>query len=255
MSTRASILGLLALAALTTGCIQPRAVGHFGDGAFYLTRGHYRVRYASAGAPRLLADAWRLESYRFDERGHPIEASRDPRFLHTYDAQALVPTLRPGRHQGALVMERYDLWFRHEEGRGAIWARSAPLAHRWSGMDPIHLAHAGVYGMDGRWGPPPDLIGLGMPTHFLVGVHRERLARVDGQSAYTMTFDLVPRADPGARPSRTTIIVVQPPSAIFAERRVRARMAVVFGCTSPPERHDEVLADLEQLVRRVDFAP
>lgn len=254
MSTRASILCLLTLAALATGCMRPRAIGHFGDGAFYLTRGHYRVRYVSEDAPRLLSDAWRLESYRFDERGHPIEGSRDERFLSTYDEQALSPAYR-SRRSRPLVMERYDLWFEHEDGRGAIWARSAPLAHRWSGMDPVHLAHAGVYGIDGRWGPPPDLVGLGSPTHFLVGVHRERPARVDGHSAYTMTFDLVPRANPGAQPSRTTIVVVQPPSAVLAERRLRARMAVVFGCTSAPEAHEEIVADLERLVRRVDFAP
>lgn len=254
MSIRARTLALVTLAALAGGCIQPRAIGHFGEGAFYLTRGHYRVRYGSEDAPRLLSEQWRLESYRFDAQGHPIEGSRAARFLSTYDAHALSPTLR-ARRSHPLVMERYDLWFGHRDGRGAIWARSAPLASRWSGMDPLHLAHAGVYGIDGRWGPPPDLVGLGAPTHVLVGVLRERPARVDGHPAYAMTFDLVPRADPGAAPSRTTLVVVQPPSAVFAERRVRARMAVVFGCTSPPERHEEVVAELEQLVRRVDFAP
>lgn len=253
MSARGIRCALLALAALASGCIHPRAMGHFGEGAFYMSRGHYRVRYMNAEARRLLPSGWTLESYRFDDDGRPIDGRRDARFTSAYDAR----TFSPGGRPRVFAAPRFDLWFRHEDGKGAIWARTMPLTPAWSQLRPIQLAHAGVYGRDGRWGPSPDLLGLEPVAHRITAVHRERPARVDGQPAYAMTFDVAVRTVEGAHTSRTTIVVVAPPRALFVERRarVRARAAVVFGCTSAAEHHDQALADLERLVRRVDFAP
>lgn len=244
-----AIMGSALLLALASGCMTPRAIGHFGEGAFYLTRGHYRVRYVSGEEQRLLPPDWTLESYLFDEQGHPIEGRSDPSFVSGYDGAALVPD---GRSR-PFTAERFDLWFRREDGRSAIWARTVPLGPRWSGLEPVHVAHAGVYGRDGRWGPVPDLIGGGALIHRVV---EERPARVDGRPAYAMTFDLAPNIEQ-PEPARITFVVVAPPEVLFIERRarVRVRAAIVFGCSSPSEQHDEVVAELESLVRRVDLAP
>lgn len=245
MTARITSSALVAL--VLAGCVGPRAVGHFGENAFYHARDHYRVRYLPH-APQysLLPEGWRLESYVFDDAGRPLEASRDPRFVQLYDADT-----RSGRVAQVLA-ERFDLYFAEDSGDATMWARTMPLDGYWQGLDIAFLMRAAVAHI-GRDPRAPDVLGT-RGYRFLADVIGDRSARVDGHRAHAVTFDVrMPAGENSVAQRRVTVVGIEIEHHRWREGRVRRPMLLVFGYASSPSAHLATRATFERFVSRVDL--
>lgn len=245
----ATTLALLVLASSLGGCMRPRPVGHFGENAFYLSRAHYRVRYLEGRA--LAPGDWRLSSYEFDGDGRPIRARHDSRFWTTYDQSELLGASR----RRLVVAERFDLFFEHEDGRSVMWARTIPIRKLWDREPAWRLLRAGVFGLDGRGGPVPDLFGVSPSERRALGGEPEvRPARVDGQRTHAYTFDLLRgEGSATARLWRVTVVGLRTFRPTWAIGRRRLDSLIVLGYATPPDAHEEHRPAFEGLVRRVDL--
>lgn len=113
----------LAMLATCSGCFSRHRAGWWSDDAFYTSRQHYRVRYSDpAGADRLvLAPGWRLDNFRLDGRGRPLEALASGETVLHVDRDS------DGRIDLRTRQPRYELHFQHLEHDAVIWSHTGPL--------------------------------------------------------------------------------------------------------------------------------
>jgi hypothetical protein len=236
---------LAACLALVGGCKRATDVGHFGNGAFYHARDHYRVRYLE-GADRergLLPSAWRIANFTL-ERGVPSTAAHGDENYAVYQ----LPN-RNGRRV-ATRAAAFDLRYQHWD-RSVIWARTLPAEPEAEHASSAALLDSYVRSAAAQ--PADTQMGLGF---FVQGMPEWRFLRrgpatVDGRSGAHATLDV--RRAGGSQVSRITLVIVRS-EHVFRARAGTFPMFVVFGLASPPDRHRDHLADLESLVSRVDLA-
>lgn len=218
----------LALAA-AAGCGH-RPIGHFGEGAFYHARRHYRIRYAAPDA--LLSERWEVANYRRDDAGRPTEEDLEASGRRTLDTQWLVGRGASRRFE----VPTYDLVLRQRAGTGRIWVRTLVLPRAWATARPDVILHA--------WAASEDVGAPSAVTYY-------GDATVDGRPAHWVELDHPSRADVR---ERTTVVAVRPGGHEYRwRRRHQFPMILLFGYTSSPDDHDAVRRDFEALVQRVDI--
>lgn len=231
----------IVVAALASGACHHRPIGHFGDGAFYHSHGHYRIRYGDG--PDLLSERWELTNYTTDAAGRP---DREIRRDLTLDSSRVAGRgrSRPFRVPAA------DLVYRQRDGSAEIWARTLVLPAAWDGD---HASTASVlHGWarvlaDGHdeAGPPNANLQGAILANFGEAV-------IDGLPAHWVELDVV-RDD---HLERVTLVGVRPGGHRWRwGRRRSVPMLLVFGFSSTPGAHDEVRRDFERFVARVDIRP
>ncbi|MEZ4335335.1 MAG: hypothetical protein R3B82_01795 [Sandaracinaceae bacterium] len=239
---RARLTVTIALAALgLAGCFS-RPIGHFGDGAYYHARGHYRIRYG-AGEARLLPEPWRLVNYDADDEGRPTDERTGPGSELTLDAQWLAGRGRSHPFQ----VPRVDLLY--QRPGAAIWVRSVPIPRAWGDAPVRSILHGWAEAAaDGRAELDPQHT-LSSDQEASVTHYGE--ATVDGLPAHWV--ELAVRR-PDATEQRVTWVALRPRHHQWRwHRRHAFPMLVVFGFASSANEHESVRQDFEQLVRRVDI--
>ncbi|MCB9592066.1 MAG: hypothetical protein H6719_04980 [Sandaracinaceae bacterium] len=238
MQRRITVLAI-ALAALASGCASRRPIGHFGDGAFYHTRGHYRIRYGSAPT-RLLPDGWRLTNYDHGDDGAPTAEHVDEVEI---DASMLMGR---GRAQGIRV-PKIDLLYQQEDGDGEIWVRTMVLPAGWEQASAEQVLQTWASSVE-QGHLTVDPLGR-MPAGHATLTHWGS-AVVDGEAAHWVELDV----NRGGVDQRVTVVGVRPGHHHWRRgRRQRFPMLLMFGYVSSPDEHEAVRHDFEQLVRRVDI--
>ncbi len=232
---------LIGLALITLGCHR-RTIGHFGDGAFYHARGHYRVRY-EPNAQRLLPSRWHLTNYAHDDDGRPTFARPE---VHGFDR--LETGWLGGRGRLTFAIPRVDLHYRDERGDAEIWARTMVIPRAWESVPTEPLMHTIVAALVDPSAPMDPLGRRFQPTQLIV--RRSGDARVDGRPAYWIELDVTR----GLVEQRVTVVGMHISQPWQVRRHGRFPMMVVFGFASAPEEHESVRRDFAHFVSRVDLA-
>lgn len=240
MRARTTIL-TLTIALGLGGCLS-RPIGHFGEGAFYHARGHYRIRYG-AGEPQLLPEPWQLANYDADADGRPTEEQMGPGSTVTLDAQWLA-----GRGRShTFEVPRVDLLYRRPGA--AIWVRTVVIPRAWAQATPGSILHGWAEAAT-QGGADIDPVHSRDPGQEATVTHYGE-ATVDGLPAHWVELE-VHRGDTPL--SRVTWVGVRPRDHQWRwHRRHGFPMMLVFGFASAPNEHESVRRDFEQLVRRVDI--
>ena len=233
---------ILTLALATVGC-QRAEIGHFGDGAFYHSRGHYRIRYAPDGE-RLLPSQWTLTSYAHDSDGRPTEAVPD---AHGYDA--LDTAWLAGRGRSRMIeVPKVDLHFRDDSSRSEIWVRTMVIPRDWDSAPVEAVMHTAVAAISDGSIPMDPLGRRFAPSSTMI--RNYGAAEVDGRRAHWVELDVMR----GRVVQRVTLVGMRPGDHQWQwRRRHRYPMMLVFGFSSPAEEHESVRRDFAQMVRRVDI--
>lgn len=251
MIRRPPLAALVALAALTGllgGCKGPRDVGHFSRDAFYHSRDHYRIRYLDDGERRLLPQRWSLANFEHDDDGRPTTARQGSAYWTGYAVE------HPRTGTREVRAERIDLRYQHEDGIGAIWARTVPTSETWREAPLDAILRDAVRGMASDRPRGLDLVGhpVAQGDRTAVEVVGQGDAVVDGLPARWATFDLANlRTDVV---DRYSVVVVRPPATRWRYRRWSFPMLLILGYASPPGQHAALRPSFESFVRRVDVA-
>lgn len=256
MSTR--WIAIASIALLVAGC-RGNIVGTFADGAFYHVRGHYRVRYAAAGAGRhaLLSQSdWTLENFVEDRRGMPAHVSPSDRFWTDYSLDA------GGRRPARVRAELYDLRFVHRRDGTVLWARTVPLSRtdedtrlQVIARDYVERAASGS-AMTVSLSSAPEA----RARRFGPRILHEGPAQIDRSPAYYVMFEHIDldrrEAEPGSVGEIFTLVFVRPGATRWRSGVYGGAewpMLLIFGYASRPEHHETHRADLESLLSRVDI--
>lgn len=255
MSGRVAIL--VAALGLFAGC-RAREVGHFGEGAFYHVRDHYRVRYGTEGDPAraLLPAEWRIDNYQVDGNGRPTLARRARRFRIDYTIEHA-----SGHRVRVRGVELFDLRYTNRRDGAVIFARTLPLStsaadRELEGLmrDYVDRASGGSYVAVSLLGRPAVLEQRWAPR-----VLREGPAVVSGQPGYYATVEMVDvdrhRVDPSSRGETITLVMMRPGHHRWRAGESALPMLVLFGLATRPEHHDEHLEQLRSFISRVDVRP
>ncbi len=237
MTSRLIVIALVAHC--VAGC-RGNNVGVFAEDAFYHVRGHYRVRYPHAGAPRralLPTAAWTLENFLDDERGLPSRVSPSSRFWTVYSLET------GGSRPVRVRAELFDLRFVHRRDGTVLWARSVPLPSTQEqtslqvvARDYVVRAASGS-AMTVDFSPAPEA----RARRFGPRVLHEGRARVDGQEAYFMIFEHIDldrrEAEPDARGEIFTLVFVRPDRRAGSREFAPApRGPCCWSSAMPPDR-------------------
>ncbi|MGE0789637.1 MAG: hypothetical protein AB7S26_28450 [Sandaracinaceae bacterium] len=239
-------------AALLTGCLGERYVGHFDDNAFYASRGHYRIRYENPGA--LLGPDWELTNFERDELGQPIRAIHVP---NADDAHA-ISEFAPVRREYAFGSERVDLRYVNSDGVSEIFTRTLPMSPAWARAELSAAIARAVIALGTPIAGAPNLLGHQLPPNTEVHMRASGAAHVDGHDGRYVVFDLIQVANGTERVRRVSLVALRPDELVnvhYRVRRWRLPMLLVIGHISPPEVHDEQHAEFAGLVSRLDLAP
>lgn len=240
-------LALLALGLGVVGCNRP-TIGHFGDGAYYHTRGHYRIRYAGDSPALLPSTRWRLTNYaRDDETGQPTHAEPQRYGYARYDVAWLTGQPRLARH--SFNVPAIDLHYAARQGNGEIWVRTMVLPAAWRGASAGEALHGALQAVGDRQLPLDPMGHRFAPSSTRLVTYGP--ATIDAQDGHYAELEV--ERGTGDR-QRVTLVALRPGDHEYRwHRRHHFPMMVVFGCASAPEDHARVRADLERLVERVDI--
>ncbi len=222
------------------GCLQ-RPIGHFGEGAYYHARGHYRIRY-DAGEADLLPAPWALANYTHDDAGRPLDERMGPNAELEMDTQWLSGR---GRRRTFRV-PRVDLVYTRPNS--AIWVRTVVVPRAWQETGAASILHAWAEAATQGRAEIDPLHSRGVAEEATLAHFGEAI--VDGLPAHWV--ELAVRN--GETHRRVTWVAVRPRGHEWRwHRRHGFPMVLVFGFSSPPDEHESVRRDFEQLVARVDI--
>jgi len=240
-------LALLGLVVGAVGCNQP-TVGHFGDGAYYHTRGHYRIRYAGDDPELLPPTRWRLTNYgRDEETGQPTHAEPGHYGYSRYDVAWLTGQPRLSRH--SFSVPTVDLHYAAREGSGEIWVRTMVLPTAWRNASAGEALHGALQAVGNTQLPLDPLGHRFAPSSTRITSYGP--ATIDERQGHYTELEV---EGAGGDTQRVTLVALRPGGHEYRwHRRHHFPMMVVFGCASAPGDHARVRADLERLVRRVDI--
>ncbi|HEY5957958.1 MAG TPA: hypothetical protein VIV60_15450, partial [Polyangiaceae bacterium] len=238
---------------LLQGC-GPKSTAVFDQYGYLNDAYHYRVVTTSQ---QLMGQEWLLDN--FYRRGRDLEAKSAAGYLIDY----LLDTNGDGKPDRTEQTFLYDLRFTHRAHDAHVWLRTIPMSTRLREMELRVLAQRYVDAVAGSGFEAVRLDNgsvVGESQRFAAKLLERGPAKVAGQQAYRVTFDVVnvdeETVKSGSRTDRVSIVLIRPPFDYVPPStgpRVSFPAVMLAGYANLPEDFAKDVGSFDQFVGRIQF--